>query len=121
MPYSRPARTLEVATHPPTYAARLAASRPQVGEELRARYRVVLLDEYQDTGHAQRIALSALFGGGVDDGAHLEQIADQAKILEAVYTCDQRGRRLGVGSVANCSWRRPGGMIAGNGSGGIAR
>jgi hypothetical protein len=25
------------------------------------------------------------------------------------------------GSVANCSWRRPGGMIAGNGSGGIAR
>ncbi len=47
-------------------AARLAASRPQVGEELRARYRVVLLDEYQDTGHAQRIALSALFGGGAD-------------------------------------------------------
>ena len=28
------------------------------------RYRVVLLDEYQDTGHAQRVALSSLFGGG---------------------------------------------------------
>jgi len=26
-----------------------------------------------------------------------------------------------AGSVANCSWRRPGGMIAGNGAGGIAR
>ena len=33
-------------------------------EDLRNRYRVVLLDEYQDTGHAQRVALSALFGGG---------------------------------------------------------
>jgi len=31
----------------------------------------------------------------VDDGTHLEQIADQAKIFEAV-TCDQRGRRLSV-------------------------
>ena len=49
-------------------AARLAATFPQVGHELRGRYRVVLLDEYQDTGHAQRIALSALFGGGRDDG-----------------------------------------------------
>ena len=38
-------------------AARLAATFPQVGEELRSRYRVVLLHEYQDTGHAQRIAL----------------------------------------------------------------
>ena len=47
-------------------AARLAAGHPQVGEALRARYRVVLLDEYQDTGHAQRIALSALFGGRPD-------------------------------------------------------
>ncbi len=43
-------------------AARLAAAHPQVGAQLRERYRVVLLDEYQDTGHAQRIALSALFG-----------------------------------------------------------
>ncbi|HOB50829.1 MAG TPA: ATP-dependent DNA helicase [Mycobacterium sp.] len=43
-------------------AARLAAGHPEVGEQLRERYRVVLLDEYQDTGHSQRIALSALFG-----------------------------------------------------------
>src|ERR1700758_5227196 len=49
-------------------AARLAVTFPQVGKELRNRYRVVLLDEYQDTGHAQRIALSALFGGGCADG-----------------------------------------------------
>ena len=49
-------------------AARLAVAHPEVGEQLRGRFRVVLLDEYQDTGHAQRIALSTLFGGGVDDG-----------------------------------------------------
>src|SRR6202012_2507392 len=49
------------------YAAQLATAVPQVGEQLRARYRVVLLDEYQDTGYAQRILLSSLFGGGVDD------------------------------------------------------
>ena len=45
-------------------AARLASACPQIGEQLRARYRVVLLDEYQDTGHAQRIMLSSLFSGG---------------------------------------------------------
>ena len=49
-------------------AARLAATFPQVGQDLRNRYRVVLLDEYQDTGHAQRVALSSLFGGGCNDG-----------------------------------------------------
>jgi DNA helicase-2/ATP-dependent DNA helicase PcrA len=48
-------------------AARLAATFPQVGQDLRNRYRVVLLDEYQDTGHAQRVALSSLFGGGCND------------------------------------------------------
>lgn len=45
-------------------AARMTAACPQVGEQLQARYRVVLLDEYQDTGHAQRIMLSSLFAGG---------------------------------------------------------
>ena len=63
-------------------AARLAANCPQVGEQLRARYRVVLLDEYQDTGHAQRIALSALFGGGVDDGLALTAVGDP---IQSIY------------------------------------
>lgn len=43
-------------------AARLAAEHPEVGAAERARLRLVLLDEYQDTGHAQRILLVALFG-----------------------------------------------------------
>lgn len=43
-------------------AARLAAEHPEVGAAERGRLGVVLLDEYQDTGHAQRILLAALFG-----------------------------------------------------------
>ena len=45
-------------------AARLATGHPQIGRIERDRYRVVLLDEYQDTGHAQRVLLRALYGGG---------------------------------------------------------
>ncbi len=55
---------------------------PQVGEQLRQRYRVVLLDEYQDTGHAQRVALSSLFGGGVDDGLALTAVGDP---IQSIY------------------------------------
>ena len=43
-------------------AARVADAHPEVGAAERATYRAVLLDEYQDTGHAQRILLRALFG-----------------------------------------------------------
>jgi DNA helicase II / ATP-dependent DNA helicase PcrA len=43
-------------------AARVAATHPEVGDAERAAYRAVLLDEYQDTGHAQRVLLRALFG-----------------------------------------------------------
>ncbi|WAJ46485.1 ATP-dependent DNA helicase [Mycobacterium sp. Aquia_216] len=63
-------------------AARLAADFPQVGADLRSRYRVVLLDEYQDTGHAQRVALSALFGGGIDDGLALTAVGDP---IQSIY------------------------------------
>ncbi|MFI6365850.1 UvrD-helicase domain-containing protein [Nocardia sp. NPDC050630] len=44
-------------------AARLAAEHPEVAAAECARFRLVLLDEYQDTGHAQRILLASLFGG----------------------------------------------------------
>ncbi|WP_442945524.1 ATP-dependent helicase [Nocardia sp. SSK8] len=43
-------------------AARLAVDHPEVAAAERARFALVLLDEYQDTGHAQRVLLSALFG-----------------------------------------------------------
>ncbi len=63
-------------------AARLASSCPQVGEQLRERFRVVLLDEYQDTGHAQRIALSSLFGAGADEGLALTAVGDP---IQSIY------------------------------------
>ncbi|MEU0873978.1 ATP-dependent helicase [Nocardia brasiliensis] len=48
-------------------AARLAAEHPEVAAAERTRFRLVLLDEYQDTGHAQRVLLAALFGGAPDE------------------------------------------------------
>ncbi|MEV7331627.1 UvrD-helicase domain-containing protein [Micromonospora sp. NPDC093244] len=45
-------------------AARVARDHPAVGGIERDRFRVVLLDEYQDTSHAQVVLLNALFGGG---------------------------------------------------------
>ena len=45
-------------------AARIAAGHPEVAAAERARYQVVLLDEFQDTSHAQLELMRALFGGG---------------------------------------------------------
>lgn len=45
-------------------AARLARDVPEVGAGERARFAVVLLDEYQDTSYAQLSLLAALFGAG---------------------------------------------------------
>jgi DNA helicase-2/ATP-dependent DNA helicase PcrA len=43
--------------------ARLASEQPEVGALERARFKVVLLDEYQDTSVAQAVMLSRLFSG----------------------------------------------------------
>jgi DNA helicase-2/ATP-dependent DNA helicase PcrA len=45
-------------------AARIAQRHPEVGAGERSRYQIVLLDEYQDTSHAQLVLLRSLFGGG---------------------------------------------------------
>ncbi|MFE5484539.1 UvrD-helicase domain-containing protein [Streptomyces sp. NPDC056527] len=45
-------------------SAELATTRAEVGAILRDEFRVVLLDEYQDTSVAQRLLLSGLFGAG---------------------------------------------------------
>jgi DNA helicase II / ATP-dependent DNA helicase PcrA len=45
-------------------AARIATAHPEVGASERARYQVVLLDEFQDTSHAQLELMRALFGAG---------------------------------------------------------
>jgi DNA helicase-2/ATP-dependent DNA helicase PcrA len=45
-------------------AQRVVCDNPDAAARIRARYRVVLLDEYQDTNPAQRELLQALFGDG---------------------------------------------------------
>ncbi|GAB2924761.1 ATP-dependent DNA helicase [Rhodococcus aerolatus] len=69
-----------------SYAARVAAEHPEVGEVERSRFRAVLLDEYQDTGHAQRVLLRALFGAGpggrVDRGLALTAVGDP---IQSIY------------------------------------
>ena len=45
-------------------AHRLVAKHPEIARRVRARYRIVLLDEYQDTDPAQRELLRAIFGDG---------------------------------------------------------
>ncbi|MEU9834449.1 UvrD-helicase domain-containing protein [Streptosporangium sp. NPDC048047] len=64
--YGRLKRRREVVDHGDqmALAARIASGHPEVGEIERGRFAVVLLDEYQDTSHAQLVLLRALFGGG---------------------------------------------------------
>ncbi|WP_329085715.1 UvrD-helicase domain-containing protein [Streptosporangium sp. NBC_01469] len=64
--YDRLKRGREVVDHGDqmALAARIAAKHADVGEIERGRFAVVLLDEYQDTSHAQLVLLRALFGGG---------------------------------------------------------
>ncbi|WP_236711167.1 ATP-dependent helicase, partial [Streptomyces sp. 150FB] len=50
-------------------SAELALTKPEVGRMLRDEFRVVLLDEYQDTSVAQRLLLSGLFGAGAGAGS----------------------------------------------------
>ena len=45
-------------------AHRLVTQHPSIAERIRDRYRIVLLDEYQDTDPAQRELLRAVFGDG---------------------------------------------------------
>ncbi|GAA1473595.1 UvrD-helicase domain-containing protein [Corynebacterium felinum] len=44
-------------------AAKLAQQHPKVGKILHSRFDCIMLDEYQDTSHAQRVLLSNLFRG----------------------------------------------------------
>ena len=63
-------------------AATVAYTCPGVGADVRSRFRVVLLDEYQDTGHSQRVLLSSLFGGGADDSLALTAVGDP---IQSIY------------------------------------
>ncbi|WP_435156211.1 ATP-dependent helicase [Amycolatopsis sacchari] len=62
-------------------AAQLASDHPEVARGERDRYGAVLLDEYQDTGHAQRVLLRALFGGVENRPLPVTAVGDPAQAI----------------------------------------
>ncbi|NKQ57463.1 ATP-dependent helicase [Amycolatopsis sp. K13G38] len=62
-------------------AAQLATTHPEVAAGERDRYGAVLLDEYQDTGHAQRILLRSLFGGVENPPLPVTAVGDPAQAI----------------------------------------
>jgi DNA helicase-2/ATP-dependent DNA helicase PcrA len=58
-------------------AQRIATECPEVAAAERARFRAVLLDEYQDTSVAQRVLLSGLFG----DGSGVTSVGDPCQAI----------------------------------------
>lgn len=63
-------------------AAALARDHERVGRAQRQRFRVVMLDEYQDTSHAQRVLLRSLFGQGADPELTVTAVGDP---MQAIY------------------------------------
>lgn len=104
-------------------SARLAADNPDVGRAERERCRLILLDEYQDTGHAQRVLLSSLFGGAQDPSLSVTAVGDpmqsiygwrgaSAANLPRFVTDFPSARRRGAAVLADrkflsTSWRNP--------------
>ncbi len=66
-------------------AAELAHTQPEVGRVERAKYRVVLLDEYQDTSVAQAQLLSALFSGADPDTGQGHAVTAVGDPNQAIY------------------------------------
>lgn len=62
-------------------AARLAEAFPQVGASQRRRFKVVMLDEYQDTSHSQRVLLRSLYGTG-EEGLTVTAVGDP---MQSIY------------------------------------
>ncbi|WP_232625831.1 ATP-dependent helicase [Corynebacterium bovis] len=63
-------------------AAELVDRHAEIGVAHRRRFRVVMLDEYQDTGHTQRVMLRRLFGGGVDPDLTVTAVGDP---MQSIY------------------------------------
>ncbi|WP_306796417.1 UvrD-helicase domain-containing protein [Nocardia sp. XZ_19_369] len=93
-------------------AARLAAEHPEVATAERARFRLVLLDEYQDTGHAQRVLLAALFGGApeADPTARAEQPKSAREPRHTGRPASEEsrpGKQRGAAKSSNADAREP--------------
>jgi len=66
-------------------AARLAQEVPAVSELVRSAYRVVLLDEYQDTSAAQAKMLRGLFSGGTPSAGMGHPVTAVGDPFQAIY------------------------------------
>jgi DNA helicase-2/ATP-dependent DNA helicase PcrA len=66
-------------------AARLATEVPQVSSAMRAAFRVVLLDEYQDTSAAQAIMLRGLFSGRTASDGRGHPVTAVGDPFQAIY------------------------------------
>jgi DNA helicase II / ATP-dependent DNA helicase PcrA len=66
-------------------AARLATEVPQVSNAMRAAFRVVLLDEYQDTSAAQAIMLRGLFSGQTAGDGRGHPVTAVGDPFQAIY------------------------------------
>jgi DNA helicase-2/ATP-dependent DNA helicase PcrA len=105
-------------------AARIARDVPETGRLLRAQYRTVLLDEFQDTSHAQTVLFSQLFGHGhavmaVGDpnqsiygfrGASAGQLASFPETFSALLPDGKRGRA--AVSHLTTAWRNSVAVLA---------
>lgn len=109
-------------------AARLARDFPDIGAIERERFRVVLLDEFQDTSHAQRAAAVPVPGRGGDRGGGsapvdlwlARRLGDDAGCLPASVRGRGRGRpcaaardELAQLTGGACGGQRRGGAAAG--------
>src|SRR4051812_19856847 len=65
--------------------ARLASEQPEVGALERGRFKVVLLDEYQDTSVAQAIMLSRLFSGPTRETGRGHAVTAVGDPNQAIY------------------------------------
>jgi DNA helicase-2/ATP-dependent DNA helicase PcrA len=102
------------------FAAELARTVPHVGAVERARFRVVLLDEYQDTSYAQVELLAGLFGGGhavtaVGD-PHQSIYGWRGASASGLARFPERFRRADGGAAAvrylSTSWRNDAAVLA---------
>lgn len=66
-------------------SARLATEQPEVSQLERQKFRVVLLDEYQDTSVAQAILLSRLFSGDDSDDGRGHPVTAVGDPNQAIY------------------------------------
>lgn len=67
------------------FAARIAEADPAIREGERARFKVVLLDEFQDTSHAQMRLFSSIYGADEDAGISAHPVMAVGDPKQSIY------------------------------------